>query len=172
MKLTDTIINAVSKDIEAGLSNRDACRVNDISEDILYNWLRTAKTAISKKKKTKRDRMCIKFAEAMEASKVKRKRSLVKKLEAMDDKPAALIFLLRNYAPEEYNRQPYLIANFDKLESYMESEYTEAEIQAIRDAILRAEDRRQAEITYNEDTAFSSDDEGDNRDTETAALQP
>ena len=81
-------------------------------------------------------------------------------LEAMDDKPAALIFLLKNYAPEEYNKQPYLIANFDKLESYMESEYTEAEIQAVREAILKAEDRRQAEITYDEDATFNSDDEG------------
>ena len=160
-KLTPDLITEISQDIEKGLSNTDACRINDITRQSLHNWLGIAKDSHGKprSKLTQHQRHCLDLFDALKKAKIRRKQSLVKKLEAMDDKPAALIFLLKNYAPEEYNRQPYLIPNFDKLESYMESEYTESEIQAIRDAILKAEDRRQAEIAYNEDTAFSLDND-------------
>ena len=161
IKLDKVLIKAIADDIGSGLSNQDACWVNGISKQSLYNYLAIAKKSEGKpcEELSEHQRNCVDLMDSLKKARVERKRERIKKLEAMDDKPAALIFLLKNEYPQEFNRQPYLIPNFDKLESYMESEYTESEIQAIRDAILKAEDRRQAEIAYNEDTAFSLDND-------------
>lgn len=159
MKLSEELIETIGKEIEDGLSNRDACRLHDITEQTFYGWIAKAHTAQSVSRKTPHQRLCIKFAREIHNARIRRKKNLVQTLQKMDHSPASAIFLLKNISPSEFNREPYKVLNFDRLESYMESEYTEDEIQAVRDAIFKAEDRRMKEIQYDENESF--EDTGD-----------
>lgn len=171
MKLSKKLIGAVSNSIEEGLSNIDAACENGIDNDTFYEWIRKAKKYADKplSRLTQHQRLCRKFKEETDKAKLKRKKFRISKLQDLDN-PTGLIFLLKQEHPTEFNKEPFLIANFDKIKSYMESEYTESEIQAIREAIFKAEDRHQAEIQYAEDALFSDDDEGDNEGTETGKV--
>ena len=47
-KITPELREAICKDIADGLSNKDACYVNDIDESTFYKWLATAKESKGK----------------------------------------------------------------------------------------------------------------------------
>ena len=155
MKLTSEMIEALANNVGAGLSNRDAAKVNNIHETTLYDWLKTAATvrATGKKRLTVRDRNCCKLADALESARLKRKQRFLEKLE--DNKsPAGIIFLLKQMYPDEFNKEPVPLPNFEKLEAFMASEYTQQEIEVIRKAIHTAEKRRQSEVRYAENELF------------------
>lgn len=158
MKLTEELIQTIAKDVFQGLSNVDACRVNDIDNSTFYGWVRQGKAAEDKPRKTQRDRLCIKFIRALEIAKLKRKQLRLQKLEE-NNSPAGLIFLLKQEFPDEYNKEPVPLPNFQKLEEFMRNEYTQQEIKAIRKAIRAAETRRQADVKYDENELFGEDDE-------------
>ena len=155
MKLTDELIEALANDVGSGLSNRDAAKVNNISEPAFYDWLKVASTVrkTGKKRLTKRERDCCKLADALESARLKRKQRFLEKLE--DNKsPAGIIFLLKQTYPDEFNKEPVPLPNFSKLEEFMASEYTQSEIEDIRRAIRKAEARRQSDVTFDEDPLF------------------
>ena len=160
MKLTAEMIEALANDVGTGLSNRDAAKVNNIHETTLYDWLKVASTVrkTGKKRLTKRERDCCKLVDALESARLKRKQRFLEKLE--DNKsPAGIIFLLKQAYPDEYNKEPVPLPNFEKLEQFMQAEYTQQEIEAIRKAIHAAEARRQSEVRYDENELFGDDDE-------------
>ena len=160
MKLTDEMIEALANDVGAGLSNRDAAKVNNISERVLYDWLEVAKTVreTEKKRLTLREKSCCKLADALASAKLERKKRFLEKLE--DNKsPAGIIFLLKQTYPDEFNKEPVPLPNFQKLEEFMAAEYTQQEIEAIRKAIRVAETRRQSDVKYDENALFGDDDE-------------
>ena len=123
-----------------GTSNKDACYLKSISEPVFYQWLSIAKEALGKQasKRTKREKLCIEFLESIKKARILREQNRIQTLEASSH-PTGIIFLLKNEDPSKWNKQPYLIPNFEKLEAYMQSEYTQSEIEAIRSAILAAE---------------------------------
>ena len=156
IKLDAALIKAICRDIADGLSNQDACYVNDITPRVFYKWLAIAQESGDKPKSrlSQHQRNCVQLFHALKKARLKRKQSRIKELQESPS-AAGKIFLLKNEYPKEFNRQPYLIPNFEKLEAFMESEYTQSEIEAIRTAILAAESRRQSEIEYDEDDQFS-----------------
>lgn len=159
-KLTQERINLICDDIADGLSNKDACYVNDITDRIFYKWLATARESLDKPRSrlSAHQRLCIQLFQSLKKAKLKRKQKRIKTLQGLPN-PTGLIFLLKNEYPDEFNKQPILIPNFQAIEKYMASEYTQAEIQAVREAILAAEERRQSEIEYDEDDAFTEHDD-------------
>ena len=97
------------------------------------------------------------MADALESARLKRKQRFLEKLE--DNKsPAGIIFLLKQTYPDEFNKEPVPLPNFQKLEEFMTAEYTQQEIEAIRKAIRSAEQRRQANVKYDENELFGDDD--------------
>lgn len=159
-RLSDAKIKAIADDVARGLSNKDACDVNDVSQTIFYQWINIAKDCNGKDELTEHQKLCIKFVKAIKKAKYRRKQARIEKLDAHES-VAGIIFLLKNEYPKEFNKQPYIIPNFDKLEEYMASEYTQAEIEAVRTAILAAEDRREREVEHDEDAMFVSDGDND-----------
>ena len=171
MKLSDEIIKSLVKNVCAGLSNKDAAKAESITERIFYEWLQTAAfvTETGKKRLTKREKLCVKLAERLESARLERKKRFLEKLE--DNKsPAGIIFLLKQAYPDEFNKEPVPLPNFQKLEEFMASEYTQPEIEAIRKAIHAAEARRQSEIRYDENEQFgeTEDDQTTGENDETA----
>ena len=158
MKLTEELIKAIAEDVLEGLSNIDACRVNDITRTTFYDWINQGKAAQDKPRKTQRDRLCLKFIQALEKAKLKRKQNRLQMLEN-NKSPAGVIFLLKQEYPDEYNKEPVPLPNFEKLELFMQAEYTQQEIEAIRKAIHAAEARRQSEVRYDENELFGGTDE-------------
>ena len=158
MKLTEELIQTIAKDVREGLSNIDACRVNDINNSTFYEWINQGKAAKNKPRKTERDRLCINFIQALDKAKIKRKQLRLKKLEE-NNSATGLIFLLKQEYPKEFNKEPVPIPNFQKLEEFMMSEYTQQEIEMIRKAIRSAEMRRQADVKYDENELFGEDDD-------------
>ena len=158
-KLTPELITAIAKDITNGLNNQEACHVNGITKQTFYVYLKTAEDCkdTPRSKLSEHQRNCVDFSDALKNAKILRKRERISKLEQMDS-ATALIFLLKNEYPAEFNKQPYLIPNFEKLEAYMQSEYTQDEIQAVRDAIWKAEQRRESERQYDENDLFAKED--------------
>lgn len=159
-RITHQLITSVVKSIEGGLTNKEACYIHSISETTFYRWLKDAEAVrdTDADDLTQYQKLCVKFCESIKRAKISRKQKRIELLEASES-PVALIFLLKNEYPREFNKRPYLIPNFAKLEEYMASEYTESEIIAIREAILAAEDRRQSEVEYEEDDLFTKDAE-------------
>ena len=160
MKLTEEMINSLVADVGAGLSNQDAAKVNGISKRIFYDWLDVASTVreTGKKRLTMREKLCIQLVDKLEAAKLNRKKRLIQNLDESNS-PAGSIFLLKQLHPQEFNKEPVPIPNFQKLESFMAEEYTQSEIEAIRKAIHAAEQRRQSDVRYAEDKLFGDDDE-------------
>ena len=159
-KITPELREAICKDIADGLSNKDACYVNDIDESTFYKWLTTAKESKDKQasKLSVHQRACVKLFQSLKKEVLKRKKKRIKTLQ-QQAAPVGLIFLLKNEYPDEFNKQPILIPNFEAIEKYMASEYTQAEIESVREAILAAEERRQSEIEYDEDDTFTDHQE-------------
>ena len=156
-KLTPDTIKAISEAIESGLTNKDAMFINDVGESAFYSWLRESDRATQVENTddlSDHQKLCIKFSQSIKKARIRRKQRRIAKLEETTS-PAGPIFLLKNEYPEEFNKQPYLIPNFEKIDQYMASEYTQAEYQAVKDAIMRAEQRREAERQYDEDDAFT-----------------
>lgn len=158
-RLTQEKIEDIANDVASGLNNKDACEVNDISQVTFYRWINIAKNCDGKEELTEHEELCVNFVNSIKKAKHRRKQLRIEKLDNHDS-VVGTIFLLKNEYPNEYNRQPIHIANFDKLEEYMQSEYTQAEINAVREAIFAAEDRREAEMKYDEDAIFCEDAEG------------
>ena len=155
-KLDQALIDSVCEHIANGTSNKDACYLKSISESGFYEWMSVAKKSEVKQpsKRTKREKLCLEFLESLKKAKILREQNRIQQLEASSH-PTGIIFLLKNEDPGKWNKQPYLIPNFEKLEAYMQSEYTQSEIEAIRSAILAAEERRQSEIEYDENENFT-----------------
>lgn len=164
-KLSIELIKEISDDIASGLNNKEACEVNDITESCMYKWISKAKEALdkAKSKRTEHQQLCVEFFQSLKKARHRRKQQRIQVLDTSDN-VTGIIFLLRNEYPREYNRKPHAIPNFEKLEEYMVSEYTQAEIDAIRKAIFAAEDRRESEVEYDENIIFAEDGTGDNRD--------
>lgn len=162
-KLSQALIIDICEQVEAGLNNKEACEVNDVTDSAMYKWIRNAEKALEKpqSQRTDHQKLCVKFFQSLKKSRHKRKRKRIQSLQQINT-ANGLIFLLKNEYPREFNRRPHLIPNFEKLEDYMASEYTQAEINAIREAIFAAEDRRESEVEYDENAAFTQDGEGDN----------
>lgn len=160
MKLTKELIEAVSNSIVEGLSNIDAACENGITNVTFYEWIRKAKQYADKSisKLTPHQKLCREFKQEIDRAKLKRKKFRISKLQNLDN-PTGLIFLLKQEHPQEFNKEPFRVLNFEQLKKFMESEYLDSEIQKIEGAIWEAEDRRQAEIVYAEDKLFSEDDE-------------
>ena len=160
MKLTKELIEAVSESIMGGLSNIDAAAENDIATKTFYEWIQKAKATTDRppSKLTPHQKLCRQFKETIDKAKLKRKRFRLSKLQDLDN-PTGLIFLLKQEHPEEFNKEPVPIPNFQKLEDFMTSEYTQQEIEVIRKAIRDAETRRQADVKYDENELFGEDDE-------------
>lgn len=158
MKLSEDTIEQFISDVDSGLSNKDACAANEISEESYYSWMRQAKEAISKKNKTDKDKLCIKLIQGLKGAKASRRLRRIEKLEEIDS-PAGLIFLLKNDDPKQFNKKEFVVANFDKLEQYMQEEYSQSEIEDIRKAIFAAEERREQEIEFDEDEVFKEFDD-------------
>ena len=167
-KLTAELIKAISENVKEGLTDREACFVNNISRETFYKYLKTAENCKekSRSKLSEHQRNCLDFLDTIKKAKILRKRLRISKLQEMPS-PTGLIFLLKNEYPAEFNKQPVLIPNFQKLEEYMESEYTQSELEKIRTAILEAEARRQSEIEYDEDDGFTGDNPVDIKKVET-----
>lgn len=163
MKISEEIVKSLVKNVCAGLSNKDAAKAESISEMTFYDWLRTAEAIreSGKKRLTARDKLCVQLADRLEAARLQRKKRFLEKLE--DNKsPAGIIFLLKQAYPDEFNKEPVPLPNFQKLEEFMASEYTQPEIEAIRKAIHTAEARRQSEIRYDENEQFGGTDDAEN----------
>ena len=155
-RITHQLITSVVKAIEEGLTNKDACFIHDIHESTFYKWITDGKNAIGKDELTGYEKLCVKFIESLKKGKIRRQQQRIKALEGMPN-PTGIIFLMKNEDPAKWNRQPYLIPNFEKLEAYMQAEYTQAELAAVRSAIMAAEERREAERHYDEDDNFTND---------------
>ena len=159
MKLTEALITEITESIDKGLSNIDAAAVSGIDNSTFYRWLRTGKEAADKpsSRVSQHARLCKQFQSAIEKAKLTRKKRWIQKLEACKS-PAGIIFLLKQNYPAEYNKEPVAIMNFGALEDFMRSEYTQQEIEAIREAVHAAESRRQKDIQYDEDELFGGCD--------------
>lgn len=154
-RITHQLITSVVKAIESGLTNKESCAINDISETTFYRWLNDADTARSTDADALTDyqKLCVKFCESLKKAKIRRQQKRIEALEGMPN-PTGIIFLMRNEDPARWNRQPHLIPNFEKLFHYMQNEYTQAEFEAVQDAIFAAEQRRQSEVEFDEDDLF------------------
>ena len=159
-KITKDLIKAICEDIAGGLSNQDACYVNDITKQSFYKWLSIARDCKYKQrsKLSLHQRNCVDLFDSLKKARLKRKQNRIKQLQSLSN-PTGLIFLLKNEYPDEFNKQPLLIPNFEAIEKYMTSEYTQAELEAVREAIMVAEARRQSEIEYDEDDTFTEHQE-------------
>ena len=74
LTIDKALVIAICTDIESGLSNKDACYVNDISERIFYTWIENGNKAANKppSKRTERQKLCLHFC-----SQLKRRGSVV-----------------------------------------------------------------------------------------------
>ena len=162
MKLTKELIASVSDSIMGGLSNKEAAAVNDIDNSTFYRWLSKAKETAGKpaSKLSKHQVLCRLFKETIDKARFERKKRWIQKLDECSS-PAGIIFLLKMTYPAEFNKQPVLIPNFKKLEEFMASEYTQSEIEAIRKAVRAAENRRQSEVVFDEESLFGDMEEID-----------
>lgn len=164
MKLTEELITELVESISIGLSNIEAAAISGIDNSTFYRWLRLAEEAEDKpaSKISKHARLCKQFKAAVDKAKLERKKRWIQKLEACKS-PSGIIFLLKQNYPDEYNKEPVPIPNFQKLEEFMRSEYTQHEIEAIREAVRAAETRRQKGIRYDEDELFGDSNETTDR---------
>ena len=157
-RITHQLITSVVKAIEEGLTNKDRALSMTFGETTFYKWITDAESAEDKDKDelTDYEKLCIKFVQSLKKARLRRQQKRIKALEGMPN-PTGIIFLMKNEDPAKWNRQPYLIPNFEKLEAYMQAEYTQAELAAVRSAIMSAEERREAERHYDEDDNFTND---------------
>ena len=155
MKLTPEIIESISQSVESGLSTTDAAAENNISRETFYAWLRKADDTADRQpsKLTQHQKLCRQFKKAIHKAKMKRKKRWISFLETCKS-PAGVIFLLKMTYPGEFNKQPIQVPNFSALEDFMRGEYTQLEIEAIRQAVHAAEARRQSEVRYDENELF------------------
>ena len=121
IKLDKALIKAICKNVANGLSNQDACYVNDIDESTFYKWLKSAQTSADKplSKLSAHQRNCVHLFQSLKKARLKRKENRIQSLQE-NPSPTGQIFLLKNEYPKEFNRQPYLIPNFEKLEAFMD----------------------------------------------------
>ena len=155
MKLTEELIKSIARSVVDGFSNSDAAALNDVSRQSFYVWIAKAEDTADKplSKLTPHQKLCRQFKDTLDKAKLQRKKKWIEKLEACNS-PTGIIFLLKQTYPAKFNTQPIPIPNFSKLEEFMRSEYTQLEIEAIREAVFAAESRRQSEVVYEEDTLF------------------
>ena len=119
-RITHQLITSVVKSIEDGLNNKESCFVHDIGETTFYKWIRDAEAAKDKHKDdlTDYEKLCIKFVQSFKKARLRRQQKRIQALEGMPN-PTGIIFLMKNEDPAKWNKQPYLIPNFERLEAYM-----------------------------------------------------
>lgn len=158
MKLTSLLIKEIASDILDGLNIKDACKVNGITPQTFRNWISRAETARDKDELTDKDKLYIEFDDVIAKTKLKRKRNLIATLQNHEKSVTGIIFLLKNLYPFEFNKEVHKVLNFDALEKYMQENYTQQEIDRIREAVFAAEDRREQETQYDEDDLFAKEE--------------
>lgn len=164
MKLSEEIIYEIVNHVEDGLTDKDAALCADIGYSTFALWKKIGNEAKNKSRKTKRDNLCLDLVEQLKKARILRKKRLISSLEEANN-VTATIFLLKNYDPKEFNKKEFVIGNFDQLEKYMEQEYTQDEIDAVRKAIIDAEQRKEREIEYDEEPIFNQDGEFQDEET-------
>lgn len=166
-KLNRNLRKKIAADVEAGLTTKDACLRNGVSNQTFYYWSSVASKAEKKdiKERTDYEKECLLFQKVIAKAKVDRQLRRVKALEALKT-GRSYEFLLKNEAPETYNKRPVLVPNFQVLFEFTRTEYSQHYHNRIWEIVSEAEADRQSRVEYDESSFFSEDDDSEDGTSE------
>jgi len=103
-KLTNELLQKMIEDIELGLNYKDVCKLNLISEDSFYEWVRRGAKDLREQKKT----IFSEFSESFEAARLKLKKTCLEAIskdildssKGISDTKTAIWYLQTKYKKE------------------------------------------------------------------------